>query len=183
MNRDVITAAVLAAALAWVTAGGPVRAAASSPSLEHDVKAAFVLQLLSFIDWPAENAPRDSIVVHVVGRGPMHDALVALRGEQVGPFFVAVHAGGVPSHGDKCQVLFIDCASAAEASESLRLGHATGTLSIANCPGFAAQGGMINLVVVDSRVGFEVNPDAVARGGVKISSKVLRLAKIVRKGD
>lgn len=53
-------------------------------------------------------------------------------------------------------------------------------LTIGEPDGFAAMGGCIGFVVGDERVQFEINPDAANRGDLKISSQLLRLAKIVR---
>ena len=41
-------------------------------------------------------------------------------------------------------------------------------------------GGIINFIIRDHRVGFEINPEAAGRAGLRISSKLLQLASIVR---
>ena len=46
--------------------------------------------------------------------------------------------------------------------------------------GFAAQGGIINMTIEENKVHFEVNQLAAERAGLKISSKLLSLAKIVK---
>ena len=59
-----------------------------------------------------------------------------------------------------------------------RLGH-DGILTVSDSRRFAARGGMIGLVVQNARIAFEANLDAIDRSRVKVSSKVLRLARVV----
>jgi hypothetical protein len=58
--------------------------------------------------------------------------------------------------------------------------NGAGVLTVGDTEGFTEAGGMINLTIVDQRVHFEINPDAARRAGMKISSKLLSLAKIVK---
>ena len=46
---------------------------------------------------------------------------------------------------------------------------------------FCPQGGMIGLVIEEERIQFEINREAAEQKGLKISSKLLRLAKMVAK--
>ena len=57
------------------------------------------------------------------------------------------------------------------------------TLTVGETEGFAEQGGIINLTVEENKVHFEVNPLAAERAGLKISSKLLNIAKIVKEQD
>ena len=52
-------------------------------------------------------------------------------------------------------------------------------LTVGETEGFAARGGVINLTVEENKVHFEVNVLAADRAGLKISSKLLAIAKIV----
>ncbi len=56
----------------------------------------------------------------------------------------------------------------------------TSVLTIAETPGFARRGGVINFTLEDSKVRFEVNVDAAQQVGLNISSRLLSLAKIVQ---
>jgi hypothetical protein len=53
-------------------------------------------------------------------------------------------------------------------------------LTVGESEGFAALGGIINLTVEGNTVHFEVNQLAAERAGLKISSKLLSMAKIVK---
>ena len=52
-------------------------------------------------------------------------------------------------------------------------------LTVSDIPGFAAQGGMLELVIDANRVVFEANADAIDRGGLRMSSKAMKLARAV----
>jgi len=52
-------------------------------------------------------------------------------------------------------------------------------LTIGDTKGFAQQGVIINFYIKDEKVRFEINVDAAKRANLKISAKLLRLAKIV----
>jgi hypothetical protein len=60
--------------------------------------------------------------------------------------------------------------------EGLRGSYA---LTVGDTKGFAEQGGMINFVLDNDRVQFEVSRKAVEQAGLKISSKLLSVAKLV----
>ena len=59
-----------------------------------------------------------------------------------------------------------------------RVRHET-ILTVGDVAGFCESGGGINLIVVDSKVKLEINPDATGRSGLQVSSKLLSLARIV----
>ena len=57
------------------------------------------------------------------------------------------------------------------------------TLTIGETEGFATLGGIINLTVEENKVRFEINLLAANRAGLKISSKLISLARIVKEQD
>jgi hypothetical protein len=66
------------------------------------------------------------------------------------------------------------------AADLLRKAGSLPVLTIGEHDGFAAAGGVIGFVVRDDRVQFEINPDAASRADLKVSSRLLQLATIVR---
>jgi hypothetical protein len=52
-------------------------------------------------------------------------------------------------------------------------------LTVGDAPGFARDGGMLGLVQQGSRIVFDANPTAIRVSGLQVSSKVLKLARIV----
>jgi hypothetical protein len=79
-----------------------------------------------------------------------------------------------------CQILFVP------ASERNRLPEVTAKLRgqyvlvIGENDDFASSGGVIQFTLDQDRIRFLINTDAADRSGLKFSSKLLALAKIVR---
>ena len=78
-----------------------------------------------------------------------------------------------------CQIAFIS-ASERPPRSVFDLLQGASTLTVGESPNFAKQGGMINFVLKDNKVHFEINIDAAEQARLRISSKLLSLAKIVR---
>jgi hypothetical protein len=78
-----------------------------------------------------------------------------------------------------CQIVFIASSERAQLKEILEGLQGANVLTVADTKGFAEQGGMINFVLENDRVQFEVNRKAAEQAGLKISSKLLSVAKLV----
>ena len=78
-----------------------------------------------------------------------------------------------------CHVVFLP---ASEINHFRELSSSLGNLSVllvGETEGFAESGGVINFILENERVRFEISPSAAARVHLKISSKLLQLAVIV----
>jgi len=78
-----------------------------------------------------------------------------------------------------CQVLFISRSEKNRLPELLKRLKGSPVLSVGEVGGFAEQGGMVNLLVPDKTVKIEINQAAAEEAGLKISSKLLKLAHLV----
>ena len=81
---------------------------------------------------------------------------------------------------DKCHLLFVSRSEEKNLPEILAKIKNWNTLTVSDMEGFAQSGGVINFVTVEKKIRFEINLDAAERADLKISSKLLRLAKIVK---
>ena len=79
-----------------------------------------------------------------------------------------------------CHILFISSSEKKRLGQILQKVRDGSVLTIADVKGFAEQGGMVNLTTRGDTVGLEVNASAVERAHIKISYKLLRLAKMVQ---
>jgi hypothetical protein len=77
-----------------------------------------------------------------------------------------------------CHMVFIPVTERDRADKIVKDLNGSSTLTVGEAAGFAMMGGMINLTVAGSTVHFEINRLAADRAGLKISSKLLGLAKI-----
>jgi hypothetical protein len=78
-----------------------------------------------------------------------------------------------------CNMVFIPITEKDQTDNMLGRLRGSSTLTVGETAGFAARGGMINLTLEENRLRFEINQLAAERAGLKISSKLLSLAKLV----
>jgi hypothetical protein len=160
---------------------GLLAAAEAVPPLEYQVKAAFLLNFTKFTDWPPpETAVADiPFDICIIGEDPFGTALDQMvEGEKFQGRRIAVQRVRRPAPG-YCQVLFVG--KGEKDIEGLLLQVGPGVLTVGEEAGFLRAGGMIDFVVENRRVRFDVNQGAVARAGLKISSKLLSVARSVEK--
>jgi len=152
-------------------------------STEYDLKAAFLYNFTKFIQWPPKALPDTtrSIVIGILGDDPIGSALertvlgktVEGRGLTVRRF----SSGEKPEH---CHILFISASEKNRLSRILNGLADAGVLTVGDTERFAVSGGMINLVVVENRIQLEINTEAAERAGLRLSSRLLKLAKRVQ---
>jgi hypothetical protein len=177
--------------LAWLLIGFATATVKADPnreiSLEHKVKAAYLYRSLKFIDWimPAELPADRTMTLGVFGDGPMNRSLESINGRQVkGRKIIVKHIQHF-SDITTCNILYICAGPGDPAARSQRFKEiflaleGKNILTFSDSKGFADIGGMINLIFVNSKVRLEINPKAVKEANMRISSKLLRLAKIV----
>jgi hypothetical protein len=161
----------------WISAQ-PLGAGNARQPSEYEVKAAFLLNFTKFIEWPSgADAANGHFNICILGQDPFGETLDQIvTGEKVEGHPIAVRRISALSAAT-CEILFI---SKSERDVGKVLAEtAGGTLTIGETEGFLRQGGMIALVVDDRRVRFDVNTAAAARGGLRISSRLLNVARSV----
>lgn len=147
-----------------------------------DVKAAFTIGFLKFVDWPPERVPSADrpYVVVVLNDEPLHRAIeAAAKGQNVEGRSIAVRGASKADEVREAHLLFIGGAEERRLPALVRQLEGTGTVTVGDTPGFARSGVMLNLFVADQHVQFEVNTSAASRAGVKLRSQLLRIARIV----
>jgi hypothetical protein len=153
------------------------------PSFEHEVKASFVYTVAKFVDWP-EGAFADSaapFVFVVLGDEPFQDSLLrTVAGRSVGGHPIEVV--GVKDAKDlvACQVLFVGRSETSRVDELVERLRGASVLTVSESDRFAQSGGVLRLALEENMVRFEINVDAAERAHLQISSKILKLGKVVR---
>lgn len=147
------------------------------------VEAAFVYQFTRYVEWPEETFERtgNAFAITVVGDRALSEALSQLVAEkgQDGRRYDVRYVERPPSSGF-AHIVFIG--GDANPVEVLEAGlHFDGeTLTVGEDEAFTREGGIMRLYEDNSRLRIEVNIDAAQRSRLKISSKLLDLARIVR---
>jgi hypothetical protein len=155
-------------------------AAAAQTAAEHDVKAAFLYNFAKFVDWPPAAFPDpNNLTVCVLGEDPIGGSLQTIAGEQVASRKLKVQHIESLSKAAGCQILFISRSERSRLPQILATVRGSPVLTVGDSQGFLDQGGIINFVLEGSKVRFEINTEPADRVGIRISSKLLQLAKRV----
>lgn len=155
-----------------------LRAAETPPPLEYQVKAAFLLNFTKFIDWP-QTEPNGPFSICIVGDDPFGSVLDQMvEGETFQGRKLVVERVRRPPPAS-CRVVFVG--KSEKDVDALLSGLGPGILTVGDAPGFLRVGGMIGFVIAGGKVRFEINENAAARSGLKLSSKLLNVAKSVER--
>jgi hypothetical protein len=157
------------------------RAEESTTSAENQIKAAFLVKFLGFIEWPAvlEHAGAP-IVVGVMGARPVSDDLSQIaQGRPVNGHPVRVRALAPGDSLADVQVLFVGRGESAAMGSILASAQGRSLLVVTESETGLAAGSAINFVVQDDRVRFDVSLPAAGRAGLKISARLLAVARSV----
>jgi hypothetical protein len=182
MRQVIRRLAVLATALAC-TASASAQDLSSAESSEYLIKAGYVYNFAKLVEWPAAAARKGQpIVIGVMGNDNFATVLDrAVDGKKIDERPLLVKRLKNRSAKDcGCQILFVAAAESARTDEVIQSQGAAAVLTIAETPDFAKRGGIIALVLQDSKVRFIVNVNAAEQAGLSISSRLLALATVVQ---
>jgi len=149
-------------------------------------KAAYLYKFAPFVDWPDPTSefPSGAFRICVVGGEPFDGMLErAVQGHTVGGRPIAVRQLSGVTANPGCSVLFVSGPDARAVAEALAVVRGSPVLTVTDGAEGLDDAGIINFVVEDSRVQFEINARAAADNRLTISSKLLSLARRVRGQD
>lgn len=162
-------------------AASPIAVQADRPT-EYQVKAAFLYNFAKFVQWPADafGGPSAPLVICIAGEDPFGNYLTRIvAGKTINGRRLIVE--GRPETADfrSCHIVFADVAEKKHLPQILGGLKDAPVLTVGETDGFTQEGGVVNFYLEQNRVRFEINVAAAARGRLKISSKLLALARIV----
>jgi hypothetical protein len=150
---------------------------------EYQVKAAFLYNLAVLTEWPTNALPAgDSpLVIGVLGADPFGAVLdETLRNKRIGPHPVRVARFARVEDVRDCHLLFVAGAEDARLPAIITALANRPILTVGDVERFGARGGMVRLAKrADGTIGLRINPGAAQRAGLKLSSRLLRLATLV----
>ncbi len=151
------------------------------PSVEYEVKAAFVHNFAKFIEWPNEvfESKTSPFRIGILGSGLINDSLMRLNGKEVQKRPLEISMVEDINEVSRYHVIFVNPSQKKWSEAILGTLQNTGILTIGDMTGFAEQGGVINFYLDSGKVRFEINDCSARRENLKISSRLLRLARIV----
>lgn len=174
-------ALTLAAALQSVAGAS---AAAPGTSLEFAVKASYLTKFGPFVQWPPSAMPANAPArICLVGTDPFGRAIdQAARGQQIQghPLVVARLDAVDPQTAATCQIMFVGKPTAQPTAASLGAAAGQPVLTVTD-RSRGVEGGMIEFVLDNGRVRFDVDDQTAEACGLQISAKLLSLAVEVRR--
>jgi hypothetical protein len=158
----------------------PVGATEPSSS-EYLLKAAFIYNIAKFVEWPpgafeTEKAP---LILYVLGKDPFGYTLNTIEGKIVQGRTLTVKRVDRIEELRTCHILFISSSEMNKLPQVLQSLKDVKVLTVGDMPLFAQNGGMISLLTFDNKIHMEINMVAAEKAKMQISSKLLKLARIV----
>ncbi len=177
-NRALLSLMVAAGLMLSATA--PVSGSAT-PN-EQQVEAAYLFNFARYVDWPGSAFDGATAPLRICVLGD--DEFVTVARTSVGDRKVAerpvtVEGRSSVSASRSCHILFIAASSRDVESEVISDLGSKSVFTVSDSEGFAEQGGVANFVRVGNKIRFEINRDAANKAGLKVSSRLLRLANVV----
>jgi hypothetical protein len=151
-------------------------------SVEYQVKSAFLLNFTKFVEWPAGSfaAPDSPLGICILGRDPFGRALdETVQGEEVNSRKLVVHRLSQLPAPKLCQVVFVGDVGKDVPKTISALGREV--LTVGEGEKFLRDGGIIAFVIQDRHVRFDINQKAAEKSNLKLSSKLLNVARAVEK--
>ena len=173
LGRRSAALALCAAALLLSPAIGRSDAVVS----ERQLKAALILRLIDFVEWPPRAIPRAGFPLCVVGDEPLASALQQAAATQPNsrtPLQVSHHPGlkGL----EPCRLIVFGQYDERHIRSFLGEGTRTPVLTVGETDDFLKDGGIVRLRVDRGHVRIELGLAAASTAGLRISSRLARLA-------
>ena len=149
--------------------------------LEDAVKATFLYKFASFVEWPAGSFESDTAPFElcVVGTDPYGGHIErAVAGQSVGRHPVVLRRLARVERTSRCHAAFLTGSSAQGIGEALEALDGAPILTITDSS-ISHHAGIVNFVMVDDRVRFDIDETAASRDHLSISSNLLALARRV----
>jgi hypothetical protein len=181
MKKRLIGITVLLAASALID---PPASFGGQPS-EYEIKGAFLYNFAKFVTWPAEklSAPDSPIVIGILGDDPFGSVIDEIvEGKPIDGRPIRVTRFKKTSEATGVHILFVSTTDPAALAQTMKLLSPWGVLTVGEGEGFAREYGTVGFFMEENRVRFTVNVGAAERAGLKISSKLLQLARVVGTG-
>lgn len=156
-------------------------AKAQAKETEAKIKVAYVYNFLKFVEWPERDgdAPATPVRICLVGSDSIRTMLGELSIRKVRERQIQVEQIKDLSGLSICHLVYLSRSEEAALPQVLQRIDGAPVLSASDIPGFAHKGGMIGFATEDNRVKIEINQSSVRRAGLRVSAKLLEIARLV----
>ena len=154
----------------------PIAHSYAQISSEQQIKAAFLVNFLKYIEWPSTTT---STTICLFGRDQLGPLLTSYEGRSIAGKELRIRHINGPDQIADCQLVYVPDTEEARFGAVLRWVENQPALTVSDAEFFTHQGGGIALVRAEGRLQFDVNTNALSRAGLKPSSQMMRLARQV----
>ena len=147
----------------------------------NQTKANMLWNIAKFVEWPALPEDRSTpLVLTILGEDELAASLAGLLSSRTvngRPVFVRFARRAQDARGS--QILYLAASESEQMGNVLAALENSAVLTVSDAPGFASHGGMLGFETDGTHVRFEVNRGVAERNGLKLSAKLLSLARLV----
>jgi hypothetical protein len=169
---------ILATLLTGTCAPLPGLAAGKSANVELHVKAAYLFNFGRYIEWPQQT---NDVIIGVIGRDPIVEVLEkTIAGKTIKGRPYRVKVFGPTDPVEHCEILFLPRSEGRYAASLVAALAGRAILTVSDVESFSKEGGMVEFLLLDDTLKFDINVAAAEKAGLKISSELLRVAHEIR---
>jgi len=149
---------------------------------EHLLKAGFIEKFTHFVDWPASvQGGENAMKIAILGKSRIEPALREIFTKTKNPDVSIINITSVLEIED-CKILFISNTVTPEMLDKvLQYTKGKPVMTISDTKGYCHKGVLLNMIVVDDYVRYEINKGVLDVSGLKMSSLLLNSAIIIEK--
>ena len=150
------------------------------------MKAAYIYNFTKFVYWDKRKADTalSPTIIFVLGNDPVGDSLEDFSKDQTTGRTIIVNKIENETRAiSDCHLIFIGVSEKQQLAAIFQQLRGADVLTVSDIPGFARHGGMIGFFIENGRVKIEIDLNAVNDAGLKISAKLLEIAKVISSKD
>jgi hypothetical protein len=153
--------------------GGPAR---SLEGTEYQIKAAMMINFIQFVEWPDDP---ELLVLGIIGADNFGDTLNHIQGRIVNGKLLTLRRFNSTQDLNQCQVVFVPESESHRIHEILTSLNGAPVLTIGETDNFTQLGGIIGFYIDENHVRFEINKTAAMHSKLKISAKLMEIARVI----
>ncbi|MDR4502973.1 MAG: YfiR family protein [Nitrospirales bacterium] len=171
----------LGLSLVFISSSMTVSAYAARP-LELEIKASFLYHFTQFLQWPSSKLSDNTEPMRICLMAPDYFSDIfeqMIQGKTQGGHSFLTVRNPSPKNVQGCHLIFFDQGYSSQWSHIRQLLGTEAILTVGETDGFLHSGGMIQFFLEMQKFRFAINPEVIKARDLVVSSKLLRLAKIV----
>jgi len=157
-----------------------IPAPAQMKASEFDLKAAIIINMVMFVEWPQREAPPsdDTLTVCFIDNSPVAKALANAQGKSIRNKTISIRKATLETVSG-CHVVYVSPTERDQLQDLTTRLQSTPVLIAGDSPDYLRRGVMLNLELSEGHIIFDINQSSARKAGLQISSKALRLARQV----